>query len=74
MKDSGIEWLGEIPEGWEVKRLKYVAEINPSKSEYKGKRNIDVTFLPMEKVGELGEINRNETRNLKEVYIWIYIL
>ena len=25
MKDSGIEWLGEIPEHWEVKRLKYVA-------------------------------------------------
>ncbi len=23
-KDSGIEWLGEVPEGWEVKRLKYV--------------------------------------------------
>jgi type I restriction enzyme S subunit len=27
MKDSGIEWLGEIPEHWEVKRLKYIAEI-----------------------------------------------
>ncbi|ADY55195.1 restriction modification system DNA specificity domain protein [Syntrophobotulus glycolicus DSM 8271] len=27
MKDSGIEWLGEIPEHWEVKRLKYVANI-----------------------------------------------
>jgi len=24
MKDSGIEWLGEIPEHWEVKRLKYI--------------------------------------------------
>jgi type I restriction enzyme S subunit len=24
MKDSGIEWLGEIPEHWEVKRLKMV--------------------------------------------------
>jgi len=24
-KDSGVEWLGEIPEGWEVKALKYVA-------------------------------------------------
>ena len=23
-KDSGIEWLGEVPEEWEVKRLKYV--------------------------------------------------
>ncbi|GAB4323761.1 MAG: hypothetical protein Kow00127_16470 [Bacteroidales bacterium] len=27
MKDSGIEWLGEIPEHWEVKRLKYVGKI-----------------------------------------------
>ena len=23
MKDSGIEWIGEIPEGWEVSLLKY---------------------------------------------------
>ena len=23
-KDSGIEWLGEIPEHWEVKRIKDV--------------------------------------------------
>ena len=22
-KDSGVEWLGEIPEHWEVKRIKY---------------------------------------------------
>jgi len=26
-KDSGIEWLGEIPEHWEVKKLKYVGKI-----------------------------------------------
>jgi len=25
MKDSGIEWLGEIPEIWEVKKIKFVA-------------------------------------------------
>lgn len=24
MKDSGIEWIGEIPKHWEIKRLKYV--------------------------------------------------
>jgi type I restriction enzyme S subunit len=23
-KDSGVDWLGEIPEGWDTKRLKYV--------------------------------------------------
>ena len=26
MKDSGIEWLGEVPEKWEVKRLKFVSD------------------------------------------------
>ncbi|ALF60114.1 restriction endonuclease subunit S [Psychrobacter urativorans] len=24
MKDSGVEWLGEVPEHWEVKKLKYL--------------------------------------------------
>lgn len=29
MKDSGIEWIGEVPEHWEVKKLKYLLdEIN----------------------------------------------
>lgn len=28
MKDSGIEWIGEVPEHWEVKRLKNVVECN----------------------------------------------
>ncbi len=28
MKDSGIEWLGEVPEGWEVTLMKYKAEIS----------------------------------------------
>jgi len=30
MKDSGIEWIGEIPEHWEVKKLKYLLEKNDS--------------------------------------------
>jgi type I restriction enzyme S subunit len=27
LKDSGIEWLGEVPEHWEVQRLKNVANV-----------------------------------------------
>ncbi len=27
MKDSGVEWLGEIPEHWEQKNLKYLARV-----------------------------------------------
>src|SRR3990170_4765100 len=30
-KDSGIEWLGEVPEGWVVKRLKWVVQCLDSK-------------------------------------------
>ena len=25
MKDSGIEWIGEIPKNWDIKRLKYLS-------------------------------------------------
>ena len=27
MKDSGVEWLGEVPEHWEVIQAKYIADI-----------------------------------------------
>ena len=26
MKDSGVEWLGEVPEHWEVKRMKHLCK------------------------------------------------
>ena len=27
IKDSGVEWIGEIPEHWRLKRLKYIAKL-----------------------------------------------
>lgn len=27
LKDSGVEWIGEIPEHWEVKALKFIADL-----------------------------------------------
>ena len=41
MKNSGIEWLGEVPEHWEVKRLKHL-----------GKALIGLTYDPTEVVEE----------------------
>jgi type I restriction enzyme S subunit len=32
MKDSGVEWIGEIPEGWEVKKLKHSVDLFSKKS------------------------------------------
>lgn len=28
MKDSGVEWLGEVPEHWEVKKIKRISPVN----------------------------------------------
>ena len=38
-KDSGVKWMGEVPEHWEVDRLKYIAKASPSnvdKKSYEG--------------------------------------
>ena len=39
MKDSGIEWLGEVPAHWEVKRIKHAVsirggQVDPKQDEY----------------------------------------
>jgi len=33
MKDSGVEWIGEIPENWEVLRIKWLLEERKERSE-----------------------------------------
>ena len=35
MKDSGVEWIGEIPIGWKVNRLKYFSSLVTEKEETK---------------------------------------
>jgi type I restriction enzyme S subunit len=67
-KDSGIEWLGEVPKHWDVKRLRRVVTMNPSKSEIAHlDRDVEVSFLPMEAVGENGELDLTRTRPISEV-------
>ena len=40
-KDSGIEWIGEIPEGWDLIKVKYLSEIKSG------------DFLPSEEMSSL---------------------
>lgn len=65
MKDSGIEWLGEIPAHWQVKRLKYVSKINPGRKPLNPE--LLAVFLPMEKVGEDGVIQQGTKLPIKEL-------
>lgn len=43
LKDSGVEWIGEIPEHWEVKRLKYVVKILKRIIGYEGPDVLSIT-------------------------------
>lgn len=68
MKDSGIEWLGEIPEHWEVRRMKHIALIQPGKSRVRELGDIEASFIPMENLGESGRIDTSEIRQISDVY------
>ena len=47
-KPSGIDWLGEVPEHWEVKRLKFLSELINEKIEIDG--GCDQPYIGMEHV------------------------
>ena len=69
MKDSGIYWLGDVPAKWDVLPLKRVCKVNASISEMVRDRDDDelVTFLPMENVSVVGEVDCSIKRPLLEV-------
>lgn len=67
-KPSGVEWLGDIPAGWEVWKIKQIARLNPSKNEVSQiPDETSVTFLPMEVIGEYGELDTGRIRNIGQV-------
>jgi type I restriction enzyme S subunit len=51
-KDSGVEWLGEVPEHWEVKRLRYLSIVRkgrlPSGTSPMPSADTDMPYLSME--------------------------
>jgi type I restriction enzyme S subunit len=63
MKDSDIEWLGEVPEGWEVKRYKHVLRIQQGmafkSSDYVGKSRVISVRMGNIKKGGLIDLLHN---------------
>ncbi|MFC9778386.1 restriction endonuclease subunit S [Paenibacillus chitinolyticus] len=48
MRDSGIEWIGEVPEDWEITKVKYLAIVAPKCATSNFTDTTEVTFAPME--------------------------
>ncbi|MBJ7374400.1 MAG: restriction endonuclease subunit S [Pseudomonas sp.] len=65
-KDSGVEWLGEVPEHWMLMPIKHLALLNPRKSGFAGDTNQLCSFVPMEKL-KTGVVQLDEERPIEEV-------
>lgn len=53
MKDSGVEWLGEVPEHWEVTRLKFVAAVQTGIAKGKDMSGKETTTVPYLRVANV---------------------
>lgn len=60
MKESGIEWLEEMPEGWKVKPLKYLAHINKSMLSESTDPDYEFDYVDIGSVSQEAEITKKE--------------
>lgn len=64
MKDSGVEWIGKIPEHWEIQKLSYLAKLDsgstPDRSNLNFWSNGTIPWL------KTGEINYNLIESSEE--------
>jgi len=59
LKPSGVEWLGDVPEGWEVMKLKHLASMKSGES---------ITSLSIDEKGEYPVYGGNGFRGYTSYY------
>jgi len=66
MRDSGVEWLGEVPEHWVVRRLKHTSKLQsgiPKGKDLHGKVSISVPMLRVANVQD-GYLKLNDVHKI----------
>lgn len=74
MKSSGVEWIGEIPEDWDIKRLKAVLcerneSNNPIKTDYILSLTNDRGVIPYDEKGDVGNKSKEDLSGYKLAYL-----
>ncbi|MGY4827029.1 restriction endonuclease subunit S [Sphaerotilaceae bacterium SBD11-9] len=67
MKDSGVEWLGQVPAHWQVWPLKYIARVQTGVAKGKdtaGRTTIEVPYLRVANVQD-GYLDLNEIATIE---------
>lgn len=65
-KSSGVEWLGEIPEHWEVRRLKYLATVNDEVLDETTDPDREIAYVDIGNVDPVKGITGREDLSFKE--------
>lgn len=53
MKDSGVEWLADIPTGWSVSKIKYICSINSNVLSENTDEDYEIKYI------DIGSVNSN---------------
>lgn len=64
-KDSGIEWIGEIPEHWEVRRLKFICELNSDTLPENTNPDLKIEYVDIGSVSFVNGIEKTEQFTFK---------
>ena len=59
-KPSGVEWIGDVPEHWEVKRLKYSASINDEVLAETAAPDLELSYVDIGSVHPVNGITSTE--------------
>ena len=71
-KDSGVEWIGEVPEGWEKSKIKFCTEFINGYA-FKSDDYVNNKGIPLIRIGDIKpEIDFNEAQKVPEEYAAIF--
>ncbi len=56
LKPSGIDWLGDIPSHWSVRKLKYIAKVNSDSLSEKEDSDLRIEYIDISSVNSDGDI------------------
>lgn len=59
-KDSGIEWIGKIPESWKISKIKYQTEINKRSLGESTDKSLNIKYIDIGSVDSNGKIKNIE--------------
>ena len=64
---TGSDWLAKVPAGWTMERLRFHVSFNPSARSLTLGPTDEVSFVPMDNVGEWGGLRLDTTKLLDEI-------